>query len=1156
MKYFFSFLLLTLLNTLSADPGDTTIVQAFTFGSEQDAIISFPDDGKNYERVLMHYTLRCVPGGAGGLEYPCGEWDYLTYTNLYHPTGRMDSTRMEQPSFLVNKDTSAQFGYQEEALYDRYAIGYQLELPRDYRNEEIETIGRPSGDGAFFKAKKNGTMQLILTAEQLGSLLSAGDSTIYGLSFESNQDIVPYRELRKLEIYAENIQVDDTQEWQELSDPVLCYDAFFGFNAGGFHRVHFLTDALPTWDGNSDVVFHLRWEGQFANPIPLVSDDINSHHALEVSNDGYLEFENNDRVVINRAEELFSDLNNEITISFWNYGDPEANPRNSSILEARDKNGQRILNIHLPWGNGRIYWDAGKNPNNNSYDRIEKAATNSNIEGQWNHWAFTKNAATGEMKIYLNGNLWHQGTDKSFSMEGIDNFYIGSMTNGNFYRGKLDELRIWNKSLDEAEIRAWMNRSLDNTHPAYDNLKLYYNFDGTGYLEPNLANTAGVGEFYGIPDRKIKGEADIRFDVETPDQVPLVYFLLNGDYDYQRDVYTREDTVYREPVALELFYDTNDPELRTSLSYVWVPDTTFFYFNGLTSINQLPSIPEILDLEFRPYFSDPFEVIERFELGRYITPYGIGIDLGEGWTWIFDVTDYLPLLKGDKRLTAGNWQEWLDLKFLFIEGTPSREVKRIQNVHSGRYEYRNSNAANNNLENKKMGFLPDSEMAKFKVRNSGHGFGGNLNCAEFCPRNNRIMVNGQMAYSEYFWRDDCGLNPLKGQGGTWVYNRSNWCPGDLVQAYEYELTDLVDFSDSVRLDYHLQDGYTWNGNGSVPYYRIENQLVEYGPVNHNLDIRIEEIIAPNEEEIYGNDNPLCGKPIVRVRNTGKQTIESINFYYGIEVGLNRTYELTDLNLSFDEVAEYELPLLTNGTWPESENQRFFAEVIGVNGTSDDYVANNKIVSNYVPPRLLNPDYDGFIVSVRTNNNGNETTYRLKDGDGNVLLERTNLASNRVYNDTFYVDNGCYEFEILDSGNDGLQWWANSAQGSGYATIRGLFQGFGLAFIGLDPDFGSAYKVQFTAGELVSNSEEEHEHWGFELAPNPVSDYLGIQMKGFHPGNLQLEIRDQVGRSIFRQNRPFDGLIVIDQLENMGNGVYWLTVQQEEHVLTKKFVVAR
>ena len=1154
MKYFYTMLLLTIFSAMKADPGDTTVVQAFTFGSAQDAVISFPDDGKEYERVLMHYTLRCVPGGAGGLEYPCGEWDYLTYTYLYQPTGRMDSNRMLQPSFLINKDTSAQFGYQEIPLFDRYLRNYSVETPQTFDSEETATLGSQGMSTPFFDRKGESVMQLVLTAEQLENLLSNGDNTLYGLAFESAND-VSGKALQHLVVSVQNMEVGNTGDWQQLSDPVVCYNAPFSFDGEALQRVHFNTDSLAVWDGQSDMVFHLNWVDQTGEPLELLTDMDNSLSSLEAINDGYVKFENRDRLVINRADELFEDLSEEITISFWNFGDPEANPRNSSILEARNKNGQRILNIHLPWGNGRIYWDAGKNPNNNNYDRIEKAATNSNIEGQWNHWAFTKNASTGEMKIYLNGNLWHQGTDKSYTMEGIEEFYIGSMTNGNFYRGKLDELRIWNKSLEEDEIRDWMNRSVDNTHPSYDQLKLYYNFDGESYRENNQARSIGIGEFYGIPDRTQKAAGDVRINLDRSNPSPLIHFLMNGDYDYRKETLNREDTIYREPVALELYYDSEQADLRTNLSYVWEPDTTYYYADGNRSINQLPQIPEVLDLELRPYFSEPFEVVDRFELGRYITPYGIGIDLGEGWTWIFDVTDYLPVLKGEKRLTAGNWQEWLDLKFLFIEGTPAREVKRIQNVHTGRVEYRSSEAANANLENKKMGLLPDAEMAKLKVRNSGHGFGGNLNCAEFCPRNNRIMVNGQMAHPEYFWRDDCGLNPLKGQGGTWVYNRSNWCPGDKVNANEYELTDFIDFSDSVEIDYHLQDGYNWNGQGSVPYYRIENQLVEYGPINHDLDLRLEEVIAPNEEEIYGNDNPMCGRPIVRVRNTGAQDIESIGFNYGIEGGLQRTHELTDLSLSFDEVAEYELPLLTNGTWPESQNQRFFVEILDVNGSVDDNPANNNITSTYAPPRLLNPDYDGFIVSVRTNNNGNETSYTLRDGAGNILLERSNLASNRIYNDTFYVDDGCYEFEILDSGNDGLEWWANAAQGSGYATIRGLFQTFGLAFIGLDPDFGSGYKVQFSAGEVVNNEEEIHDEWGFDLAPNPVSDFVGIQMKGFHPGRVQVQIRDQLGRVFHREQRPFDGMMVLDQL-NLANGVYWLSVQQGDRSGTKKFVVAR
>ena len=73
----------------------------------------------------------------------------------------------------------------------------------------------------------------------------------------------------------------------------------------------------------------------------------------------------------------------------------------------------------------------------------------------------------------------------------------------------------------------------------------------------------------------------------------------------------------------------------------------------------------------------PFEVVDRYELYRYITPYGIGLDLDEdGWSWWYDVTDYMHLLRDSVQLEAGNWQELLDLKFHFIEGEPAREVLR------------------------------------------------------------------------------------------------------------------------------------------------------------------------------------------------------------------------------------------------------------------------------------------------------------------------------------------------------------------------------------------------------------------------------------------------------------------------------------------------
>ena len=95
-----------------------------------------------------------------------------------------------------------------------------------------------------------------------------------------------------------------------------------------------------------------------------------------------------------------------ITASFWARGDA-ALPANTSILCALDANDVRTLNVHLPWGDGTISFDCGSD--GRDYDHMQKGAQPGDYKGAWGHWAFTKDAA-GEMRIYLNGALWHLNT--------------------------------------------------------------------------------------------------------------------------------------------------------------------------------------------------------------------------------------------------------------------------------------------------------------------------------------------------------------------------------------------------------------------------------------------------------------------------------------------------------------------------------------------------------------------------------------------------------------------------------------------------------------------------------------------------------------------------------------------------------------------------
>ncbi len=107
------------------------------------------------------------------------------------------------------------------------------------------------------------------------------------------------------------------------------------------------------------------------------------------------------QVIVANALNMFSSMSNQATISLWAYGDA-SQPQSRTIFAGKTAGGGRVLNAHVPWGDGTVYWDAG-----NSYDRIQKRATTADIKGQWNHWVFTKDATAGVMKVYLNGQLWN-----------------------------------------------------------------------------------------------------------------------------------------------------------------------------------------------------------------------------------------------------------------------------------------------------------------------------------------------------------------------------------------------------------------------------------------------------------------------------------------------------------------------------------------------------------------------------------------------------------------------------------------------------------------------------------------------------------------------------------------------------------------------------
>lgn len=242
-------------------------------------------------------------------------------------------------------------------------------------------------------------------------------------------------------------------------------------------------------------------------PVPIVGlvadwslDDISSGEVTDVSGNDFHGTIVNGTVVsgvnggavdfngINSSASLpaaaFASVSSEVSIAMWVFGDV-TQPLSDAVLQAFDGSGNRVLNIHLPWSNSKVFWDAGNG--GTPYDRISKTATPSEFMGRWNHWAFTKNATSGEMKIYLNGSLWHSDIGGIKLMGGITEVFLGSGNGSAHYDGMLDGVKLYNTELTVSEVtdlyeayegyESWTSR-----YPSLEDLELDADGDEDGIV--------------------------------------------------------------------------------------------------------------------------------------------------------------------------------------------------------------------------------------------------------------------------------------------------------------------------------------------------------------------------------------------------------------------------------------------------------------------------------------------------------------------------------------------------------------------------------------------------------------------------------------------------------------------------------------------------
>ena len=684
-----------------------------------------------------------------------------------------------------------------------------------------------------------------------------------------------------------------------------------------------------------------------------------------------------------------------------------------------------------------------------------------------------------------------------------------------------------------------------------------------------IMDSTGVIDSNKVPAPKFRADGEI---------VDSLSFVEARTYHYTYDKNSNKvDSTPVDSIKLVEYNNRNKPLNPTDSMYVWKADQYIHDFdkNG-----------KVVDSHFvtanKTWYSGDdsaykvFEVVDPIEIGRAATPYSGNRQEGWNYPWYFDVTDYQNLMQGTQRLRAfyrGPRDGFtIHLEFIMIEGTPSRDPISVKNIYKSPargwyYSFDTSDINNDRLYTKQLTMPSEAKEAKVRVSIKGHGFGdANGNCAEFCEKWYKVLVDGNEVAKQTVWRDNCDMTPVYPQTGTWILSRSNWCPGTESFPYDHEITDQVKPGGKFDVKMNMQS-HTFlepiDGNFTDPRWVIDAQLITYGEKNFDNDVSVTRIIAPNSSANQSRYNPTCGNPVVVIQNRGANTLKKATIRYGANSIYKPIYKWEG-ELEFMESDTVTLPNI--GNWGEiyEDKNNFEVTAKWPNGKEDENKSNNTAYSEYNTV----PKYPGkFRLRLRTNKAPGETSYKITNSKGEVVYERSEFDAQTTYYDTFNLEPGCYEFLLKDrrgapfQTGDGLNFFCcrnpNSRicnnEGCGTARFIEIDRPFPLDNGFFENNFGRRIRKSFTVGYTFGNETPEGKAF-LDLYPNPAGKKLQADLFLTKQQSIDVTIVSTVGRVLHKvqySNYKNEGFSL--NTAGLKPGIYFLRIKTEGDTITKRFI---
>ncbi|WP_417265021.1 LamG-like jellyroll fold domain-containing protein [Brumimicrobium sp.] len=1104
----------------SQTPGDTSIVQGFNFNSlVRDTQITFPVyDADKIERIWMKYTMRCKDGlisTSSNRNRGCGEWDYSCNTYIVDST-RIDSTKATIDKYFVYPQASADNQYSTTPTFNIYDYeGYDVQITSTTSESSFPiTAGGTETSPLLSHQIKGGKSFTLLTAAHLSSL-TVGD--INALSLFSNGSTLGLNHL-KIQMKEVPFLSLDSIPYADLTGGDTVYQGDWNL-VDGENKIPFFQPYQ--WAGGNLLIEITSSTSNGSAPIALTATDISAKQSLHSNANQFAQFFPGNYIKVpgylgvtgstdRTIEAWVKTTGTEVDVMSW--GESQEGGRFTVKI---DQNGRPRVEVH----NGSVEGNQVVN------------------DGEWHHIAIslTGISLTGT-KFYVDGALVN-----SINMNNVvvntgahNEVEISRGDWNNYFNGGMDDIRIWSSALDPTTIAKYFNTRVDSDHPNYADLELNYVFDGSSSTVTDLSPNGNNGEFLGGAIYGTMSAGTDYFDFVPSTIIPDIT-LHQADYVLDISTVTKQDSVVKDNyiVVENYFSATTGFDSDISSNYLEYYPKAHTHFSMTSNDILSDDLTTIVNSTIDYFRREP----SQLELLSLVTPYGIGLDLGdEGVAWYFDVTDFYPVLKGNRglRMTrGGEWQEDIDIQFLFVHGTPTREVLDMRQIWKVGHNSYADIQANKVYEPRTIELPSNTDAAKVRSAITGHGQEG-----EFIPRQHSLNINsGALVNTWQVWKA-CAENPIYPQGGTWVYDRAGWCPGMPTQMEEWDVTGFIN-NDQVEVDYSVAPA---SGDSR---YIVNHQIVAYGTPNFTTDARIVMVEAPNNAISFGRINPTCYQPKIVVQNNGTAEITSLKITYKINDGTEATFDWTG-SLSYLAKESISLPVPA-GFWTtavDNQSNKFTATISTVNGAADEYALNNTYNSMFEVVEIMQPE---FVLEVKTNSKGYENNYRIEDLNGNVILERNSLSNNTVYTDTLQLTAGCYRYFIEDAGNNGISWWANN-DGTGYMRFKTLT---GSWIKNMEADFGGSYAFEFSVTQNASLENQTIYTPTYNLYPIPANEVINIDIKGNEEGTYT--VYNAYGQTL--EGGSISALKDNPEISIKGwdKAIYFIHFNTENQTIVKKFI---